>query len=153
MPYKTVYFTVFLFFYILTGILLGVGAYVANDRSNGYENFGFRLSRAGRYYIGTASLYILCSCIIQLIAISFYRQILIIFRLTVILLILGIILEFIGFIISIFTGPDDKPGLRKATIIIFGSVTGFLIILQIFGIFATINYQNKLRKDYEQLSN
>jgi hypothetical protein len=151
MACRSLCFGFFLFLYIATGVLLAVGAYLINSTDRGYERYGSRLSRTGRYYLGIASLYILFSCVLQLIAISCCRRLLIVFRLTVVLLIVGILLELIGLTLSIFAGTGDKPGMKKQNAIVFGSITGYLILLQIFGIVTSLTYQSTMPKNYEEL--
>jgi hypothetical protein len=131
---------------------LAIAAYLLHNTEYGYKEYGSNLSRPGRYYIGLVSLYILLTCIIQLLAFTCFKKILILFRLAVILLIVGIILELTAVAIIVFLRGGTDLNTRKTTLIVVSSLTGYLIILQIYGVIASLSYHAEIRHKYEEVS-
>jgi hypothetical protein len=119
---------------------------------NGYNQYGSHVSRSGRYYIGAVSLYILLTCIIQIIALIFRKKILIFFRLAIILLILGIILQLTVVALIVFMRDGIDPNIRKTTLIVISSLTCYLTILQIYGVIASLSYLSEIRHSYAEVS-
>ncbi len=148
---QRILFPIFLFIYILTGIILAISAFFIHTTKNGYNQYGSYVSRSGRYYIGAVSLYILLTCIIQIIALIFRKKILIFFRLGIILLILGIILQLTVVALIVFMSDGIDPNIRKTTLIVISSLTCYLIILQIYGVIASLSYLSEVRHSYAEV--
>jgi hypothetical protein len=143
---------IFLFIYIVTGIILAIAAFILHSTKYGYNQYGSYLSLPGRYYIGLASLYILFTCIIQLIAIICCKRKSILFRLAVGLLIFGIILELTAVAIIVFMRSGIDPDIRKKTLIVVSSLTCYLVILQIYGVVASLSYHAESPHNYREVS-
>jgi len=152
MDCQRILFSIFLFIYILTGIILAIAAYLLHITKDGYNKYGSQLSHAGRYYIGAVSLYILLTCIIQIIALICRKKVLILFRLAVILLIMGIILELTAVAVVVFLRSGIDSDTRKKTLIVASTLTGYLIILQIYGVIASLSYLTEIRHNYHEVS-
>jgi hypothetical protein len=148
MPCQRICYGAFLFIYIITGIGLAGGAVVLNHAAKNSEDYASQLSRAGRWYVGIISLYIMFSCIIHVLGIC-CKRLLMISRLAVVLLIFGILIELIGLALSVFLSNGSEN--RKSNLIVFGSVTGYLILLQIYGVIASLSYIAEVRHNYEEL--
>jgi len=149
---QRILFSIFLFIYILTGIILAIAAYLLHITRDGYNKYGSYLSHAGRYYIGAVSLYILLTCTIQVIALICRKKVLILFRLAVILLIVGIILELSAVAAVVFIHSGIDPDTRKKTLIVASTLTGYLIILQIYVVIASLSYLTEIRHNYHEVS-
>ncbi len=123
-----------------------------HNTQSGYNKYGSYVSRLGRYYMGLISLYILFTCIIQLIAITCCKRKLILFRLAIALLILGILFELTAVAIIVFLRSGIDPDTRKTTLIVVSSLTGYLIILQIYGVIVSLSYPAEIKHNYREVS-
>ena len=65
---RHILFVVFLVIYFITGVIVGIAAYLLHETSLGHTQHGFLVSIVGRYYIAAISPYILITCIIYFIA-------------------------------------------------------------------------------------
>lgn len=148
---ERILFPLFLFLYILTGITLAITAYLLRLNEYGYNKYGYNFNRPARYYIGLTSLYILFTCFIQLITIICCKKRLILFRIAIVLLILGIIFELTAVALFVFIRSGLDPATRKKILIAVSSLTGYLIILQIYGVIASLSYHSEIRYNYREV--
>ena len=148
---QRVSFRIFLVIYILTGFILGIAALIIHNMKNGKTYLGSHISNVAQYYIGIVSLYILITGIIHLIIINCCKKLFLCLRLPVVLLIFGIIIELIVAIVIIIITLTTHSDAQKTTLIVMGSVAGYFIILQIYGIIASLSYHAKLQNNYEAM--
>lgn len=137
-------YRIFLLIYFLTGFILAVFTYNVYIRKRGSTKFRCYMTRFGRFYIGFISLYILLTCMILVSAAICCKQTLIRFRLAPILLMFGILSEFIGlFIIMIIRTTNDFDA-KQSTIITLNLLTCYLIVIQIYGVISSLNYHAEI---------
>ena len=143
------FFRSFSFFYILTGLILAILAFLIHTNEN---DDGLHINRLGQYYINAVSVYILFTSIILLIGLFCRRKIIIFFRTAIVLLIIAIILQItIVALIVFMRGSTDANG-RTLTLVIISSMTFYLIILQIYGVIASLSYLSEIRHSYVEVS-
>jgi hypothetical protein len=148
---QRVIFWIFLFIYIVTGIILGIGAALLHTTKLGDNNFASHISVPGRYYIAGASIYVFITGVVHLIISACCKKNYVCFRLSIFLLTFGIIIELIatGVIAIISIGYDSDT--RKNTLITIGSLTAYLFVLQVYGIIAGVSYHAEERHNYEKM--
>ncbi|UJR29233.1 hypothetical protein I4U23_010447 [Adineta vaga] len=146
---QRVFFWVFLVIYILTGIILAVVAHFINNTNEGYKQYGSRISDIGRYYIGGIAVYILITGTLHIMIGFLCTKRLLFFRIAFIFLVVGIMVEITAVSLIILMRAGFPVDIRKTTIIVISSLTGYLVILQMYGIIASLSYYSELRHSYE----
>jgi hypothetical protein len=137
--------------YRITGLGLVVAAIILHSTDHSRNQNVPQLSLPGQFYIAAVSSYILITCVIYLIARTICAKKLIVFRLAIVLLGLGILLEITAVAAIVFVNSGIRPSIKKTTSIVVGSLTGYLSILQIYGIITSLSYLAQLRFDYEEM--
>lgn len=149
---QRVFFWVFLFIYISTGIVLAVIAHFIHNTTDGYKQYGSHISHLARYYMGGISLYIIITSFIHIIIGFACQKRLIFFRVAMIFLVFGIIIEIVTVALIFLMRTGIPAAQQKTTLIIISSLTGYLFVLQMYGIIASLSYHSELRHSYEIVS-
>ena len=152
MHIQRVFFKVFLVLFILTGITLAVVTYLLQNTSHGYERYGSHLSLLARYYMGIVAVYILITGIAHVITSLTCKKKWFCFRLTAVLLAAGMLMEITAVAVIVLMRSGMSLDLRKNTCIVLTSLTGYLCILQFYGIIASLSCHSELRHSYAIVS-
>jgi hypothetical protein len=152
MHFQRLFFKVFLVLYVLTGITLAVIAYLLYNTSHGYDRYGSHLSILARYYISIVAFYILVVAVIHVIISFCCKRKWFCFRITTIHLVVGMLMEITTVAVIVLMQNGMSADVRRNTSIVLTSLTGYLCILQLYGIIACLSCYSELRHSYEIVS-
>lgn len=149
---QRILFPIFFIVYILTGVILAIVALFLYTTKDDHHQYGVHMSRPAKYYINAVSVYILVTCIIMLIALFFRKKTILFFRIAIGLLISAIILQITTVALIVFMRGSTDVDSRRMALIVISSLTCYLVILQIYGVIASLSYLSELRHKYAVVS-
>lgn len=149
---QRILFPIFLIVYILTGAILAIIALLLYTTEDDYHQYGVHISRPGKYYLNAVSLYILVTCLIVVIGLFYRKNLILFFRIAIALLISAITLQITIVTLIVFMRGSTDADSRRMTLIVVSSLTCYLLILQIYGVIASLSYLSELRHTYAVVS-
>ena len=149
---QRILFPIFFTVYVLTGAILAIVALLVYNTKDDHHQYGVHISRPAQYYINAVSVYILVTCIIVLIGLFYRKKRILFFRIAIALLISAIILQVTIVALIVFMRGSTDPNSRRMTLIVISSLTCYLVILQIYGVIASLSYLSELRHNYAVVS-
>lgn len=133
------FFEAFLVIYIFSCILLVIALV------NFQVAHGSPISREGLTYIYAATGWMFLTILFYLIA---YIRLFSIFPIPVVLLAVGIVGEALTVTLIGVLREEMEIKTRQSTLLVLGIVTGYLVLLQIFGVLISIVYYCRTERDF-----